>query len=615
MNEVINPTEVASNVITNLIEDSIKSAWSRVGQFFKDLDAKDSIIYQTAYEKYLTNTYKCYSQIKTIIYRRVPRYLYSFYECVGLNYNFEEIDTENICNLIECLGRKIIISGTGGTGKSILFKHLFLNSIKETNYIPVLIELRSFNSKDRRAFSLYDEIYNTLINNGFLLNKEYYEYSLNNGAYIVFLDGYDEVNRDKSEILTSEIKTLSSKYNRNIFLLSTRPSQEFIGWNDFKEAVMLPLKKCQALDLVNKIDFDETVKRCFCEELDERLYDKYESFASNPLLLNIMLLTFEKHATIPDCLNDFYEEAFNTLFNAHDATKDAYVRDIRSGLGYSDFKLVFSYICFKSYFAAEYEFSEARLRELIDLAKVKFNWLSFVTKEYLEDLTLSVCMLVKDGLKYRFAHRSFQEYFAAYYTCRLDDDLQGRLLRAWIKERRVLSTDGFLRMLFNLQGEKFNKVVLNPALKTLRDEYNSLGLSVELIKLFFKSVSFDFSNQKSNSGIRWVLNDEDYLFSILVITGELNNYKFSGKDKKERESVYNKIKNAYEKKYKIIPNNVNLSFEKVLELITEEDLFCLFSSIKDELLFAFEILDKCESGSVNRKKRVSAILQDLQIPH
>lgn len=101
------------------------------------------------------------------------------------------------------------------------------------------------------------------------------------------------------------------------------------------------MNKQQALNLVKKLEFDEVVKDTFYKELDRTLYDKYESFASNPLLLNIMLLTFQKHASIPERLNDFYDEAFVTLFNVHDATKDSYVRDIRSGLGCEDFKLVF----------------------------------------------------------------------------------------------------------------------------------------------------------------------------------------------------------------------------------------------------------------------------------
>ena len=35
--------------------------------------------------------------------------------------------------------------------------------------------------------------------NGFTLADEYYKYSLEKGGYIILLDGFDEVNRDKTE--------------------------------------------------------------------------------------------------------------------------------------------------------------------------------------------------------------------------------------------------------------------------------------------------------------------------------------------------------------------------------------------------------------------------------
>ena len=46
----------------------------------------------------------------------------------------------------------------------------------------------------------------------------------------------------------------------------------------------------------------------------------------------------------------------------------------------------------------------------------------------------NLCMLVKDGLEYKFVHRSFQEYFAAMYTKLLSDDEQKKLLPAFIKK-------------------------------------------------------------------------------------------------------------------------------------------------------------------------------------
>lgn len=117
-----------------------------------------------------------------------------------------------------------------------------------------------------------------MVDNGFELSEEYFEYSLREGAYIIFFDGYDEVNRDKTEKITSEIKALSEKYGENKFFISSRPSEEFIGWNDFCEVETLKLNKQQALNLVKKLEFDEVVKDTFYKELDRTLYDKYESF-------------------------------------------------------------------------------------------------------------------------------------------------------------------------------------------------------------------------------------------------------------------------------------------------------------------------------------------------
>lgn len=169
------------------------------------------------------------------------------------------IGTENINDLLK-IGNKLIVTGTGGVGKSILFKHLFLNTVSETEFIPVLIELRSFNICDLKDISIYSAIYKSLCDNGFDLSEEYFEFSMKEGGYIIFFDGYDEVNRDKSEKITSEIKALSEKYENNKYLLSSRPSEEFIGWNDFCEMETLKLNKKQALNLVKKLEFDEVVK-------------------------------------------------------------------------------------------------------------------------------------------------------------------------------------------------------------------------------------------------------------------------------------------------------------------------------------------------------------------
>lgn len=608
----IDSQQFLTNVATNLVEDSAKNAWNNIKKFFKDLDAKDSIRYKTAYEKYLGNTERNVSKIKTIIYRRAPKDLYSFYECIGVSYNGNAISTENINDLLK-IGNKIIVTGTGGVGKSILFKHLFLNTVKETSFIPVLIELRSFNIYDLKDISVYSAVYKTLCDNGFELSEEYFEYSLKEGAYIIFFDGYDEVNRDKTEKITCEIKSLAEKYGDNKFFVSSRPSEEFIGWSDFCEVETLKLTKKQALNLVKKLEFDEVVKQTFYEELDKTLYEKYESFASNPLLLNIMLLTFQKHASIPERLNDFYDEAFVTLFNVHDATKDSYVRDIRSGLGCEDFKLVFSYMCFKSYFNGEFQFSESRLRYYIQQAKEKFDRFSFVVEDFQEDLTQSVCMLVKEGGAYRFSHRSFQEYFAAWYTCKLVDEVQSKLLLNWIQESDSVFSDSYFSMLFDLQSEKVNKIILCPILNEIKKLYLQYGYSLEFLNILFEGMKFSVSRKGDSKIYSSSLKIRNrYLCYGLMLNNRLNVFAYSNNDNGKEKALFERCKKYKEdKNNKKISSIVEMSFDEALEVMNLDELLEQLKWFRNQVEFAMQIVEKYDDKKISRKKKVATILEEL----
>lgn len=608
----INTNEVMTGVATNLIEDSIKGAWKKVRKFFKDIESKDEIRYGEAYEEYLRNTKNKYRKIKTLIYRHAPKELYSFYECIGVHYNGKTIDTSNINNLID-RENKIVITGSGGMGKSILLKHLFLNAIEETGYIPILIELRSLNVVDEKSISLKSTIYDMLVQNGFVLEKEYFEYSLAEGGYVILLDGLDEVNRDKVSKVTAEIRNFSDKYNENKYIVSSRPSDDFIGWNDFAEMSSLKLTKKQALELIQKIEFDENVKQVFYKELDEKLYDKYKSFASNPLLLNIMLLTFNNNASIPDKLNDFYEQAFATLFNMHDATKDAYVRDIRTGLSCEDFKMLFAYMCFKSYFRDEYEFTEVKLRRYIQESKEKFDGTQFTIDDFQEDLTMSVCMLMKDGLNYRFAHRSFQEYFAAWYTCKLTDDVQQKLLTNWLKESNTVNTDSYFTMLYNMQSEKVNKIILAPGIKEIKQRVDEEGYNFELLKFLFKGISVRKAAKKNEKGeveevYRLSLGiKERYYCAILMMTCRLNRYAYDEINMEQHEKVAYELSNSKVEKLE----DEYILFDDAIKEVGEEELYCALEWFKSQLDFVFDILNKCENNSIGRKKKVASILDEL----
>ncbi len=82
---------VVTNIATNVIEDFLTAGWNKVKKYFQDLDAKQSIILGEAYNKYLINTKEKNGKIKTIIYRKIPKELYSFFECTDVEYNGKRI--------------------------------------------------------------------------------------------------------------------------------------------------------------------------------------------------------------------------------------------------------------------------------------------------------------------------------------------------------------------------------------------------------------------------------------------------------------------------------------------------------------------------------------------
>lgn len=476
---------------------------------YNDFRRKESVKWKECFRDYIEIVYNSNYLVKTLLYRHEGKPLYSFYECMDVEYNEENISIEDIKNIIE-IGNKLIISGLAGMGKTMMLKYLLLKSIDNSKYIPMLLELRTINDMNIEQIDIEELLYQKLCGKKFNLEKRYFEYSLEMCEYFILFDGYDEVRGDRRMKVMEQIKEFSDKYPYNYYLMSSRPEEDFINWNGFKEIEVIPLSLAKAVSLIAKLDYDKQVKQKFVKELQDKLYEKYQSFASNPLLLTMMLMTYEVNGFVPDKRNDFYEMVFATLFNRHDAHK-GYRREIRCKLGESEFKNLFSFICFRSFFKGEYDFSESKLLEYIRLGMEKYNLKErFDEREYFKDLENSVCLIMKDGLYYRFVHRSFQEYFAAVYTTALSDYEQQKLIKCTMKRKKIFSVyENYLEILGELQRKRFERNILYPILKELKTEYEENGSSEEwLFKKNFTRLRVKVIDEK----IRLFLQSEDSLF-------------------------------------------------------------------------------------------------------
>lgn len=599
---------IERNGIMNLIETAIIEAWDTTKEFFRDLDAKDQINYGIAYEEYLQKTYKRNSKIKTIIYRFEPTELYSFYEHIKVSRKGRIINTDNINNLIR-EGNKLIISGATGVGKSTLLKHLFLNTITNTSFIPVLLELRRFDEKT----SVEDEIYKTLCDNGFKLERKYFQYSMEEGAYVILLDGFDELNKSNLDKISNEIKSLSNKYDKNKYIISSRPFEGFLGWNDFYELTPLEMDKSQVLNLINHLSFDSSVKKKFCMELKNGLFENYRTFVSNPLLLSIMLITYNQYASIPNKVNQFFETAFTALFDSHDAGKDCYKREIMSKLSCVEFKQVFSYLCFKSYFYEQTEFSERDLNALIIETREKLNRYKFQADDLKNDLISSVCLLVKDGAKYRFTHKSFQEYFAAYYTSQLTDHEQYKVVSKWIDEKCKFwwYEETYLEMLFDLQRERVNKIIICPYLRKIKEIYIKTGFSKEFLERIYENAGFLDDNDDEAESIELCVQYSDSILAyILHLNKKLNGEVYSFKEGKvDSNDAYYDLLNFIEKN-RLLCSPQCVSFDLLSQALTEKRMLEELNWIKELVEFALEILDKYDKPQ-NQNESLRDIIDNL----
>ncbi|HEY0331673.1 MAG TPA: NACHT domain-containing protein [Rhodopseudomonas sp.] len=433
---------VTAKVFSDLFSKLTLSVLSQVGSKLQAALTRNG----SSFEAHLRATFDRCTKIKTLLNRDEPVELLDQY--VNLQFKCDEktVDDYDVIDAV-WKKRRVVVSGTGGGGKTIFMKYLWISLFENSRgRIPVFVELRRLNDVSIDKLDVF--IYHSIIGAHSSLSESAFAESLRDGAFILILDGFDEIVAAKRISLERQILDLAQNNPALTIVVSGRWDERFNAWQSFTTYHVQPLDRTRVVELIKKLKYEAVIKRKFIERIKRDLYVRHKSFLSSPLLATMMLLTFDQFADIPEKIHLFYEQAFDTLFAKHDATKEAFKRTMYTELSIDVFKRHLAYFCLATYYDEKFEFNETEL--LVYISKcLKIESSAVSASSFLQDLVESVCILQKEGLNYSFTHRSFQEFFAAYCMARVTSNHLDEVLHKILRR----PTDNVVKMLYDINQE------------------------------------------------------------------------------------------------------------------------------------------------------------------
>ncbi len=568
---VFAPLKILDEVASDIYSSLKKAANNTKESIYKSLEV--------GFTDYIEHKYKRYSKIHTLLSPHEPIDVEEIYVHPTLENRSDLVFGENILHFI--LQRQVtVVQAIAGYGKSMLLRELFcrLSTINHS-IIPVFIELRNIDfNKSGVIEAAYQEVFPKNEN----FSKSYFEKIIDSGKIIFLLDGFDEIKIADREIALKSIDQIAKNYPNSKIVMTSRPSDIFNGWN---VSTILSIKEYdlpQIISLIEKSPIDSEIKDAFRERVESDYIKSHVKFLANPLLCNMMILTFMRGGEIPDQKHIFYKKAFETLYRHHDDMKFLYKRDFHSNLAEDVFVRLWSCFCYFSYREREISFDLDRLHNFINIA-IDYISVKIDQKAIARDFIESLCIIIKDGESYSFLHRSFQEYGAAVFLCneRIDriydplDSLKDNL------------NDDVMDLVLSIRKDLIEHAFVLPRIDNFIRKYNKLRSEKKRTLMFYSSISIDHDLENPNPSYYYTLSEGDSSFSFFIRrnyrkwpTSSISD-RISSWLRKIRNETTGKTAGPYRIDFNEIENSV-LQASPITDLI--EDYIRTFNEIRDDII-------------------------------
>lgn len=485
--------------------EEIRKSWKR-----------DNAILDHAFEdkflEYLNEAYEKNAILNTVAFKRRKILLEDVYIPLKLRYRDEKDNrqTLKIQDYTDDLfkeSNKILITDTAGMGKSTMSKKLLLSCIKQNKGVPILIELRRLS----KTKDVIQEILEQLNPINEEIDKQFILDIIKRGDFIFFFDGFDEISLTDRARVTTEIQKFISKARKNKFVLTSRPEEALSSFGDFQKFQISPLIPNEAFELIEKYDSSNKIAPLLIEKIkDNENFDNIKEYLTTPLLVSLLFTAFEHKQSIPFKKHIFYRQVFDALFESHDLSKgDSFEREKHSKLGSDEFHRVlraFGYFCLKQ--ENKIEFSRDELGQIVQESLEYVDESQVKSSDFIKDLLITVPIFSKDGIYYKWSHKSLQEYFAAQFIFIDSKEIQSDILKRMAFHENNLSYINVLDLYRSMDPSGFDVVITQNLLtkfldylensykhfegeqKLLRQEL-TFGYDVYLIRIRFNLKSED----------------------------------------------------------------------------------------------------------------------------
>ena len=364
--------------------------------------------------------------------------------------------------------KRIVIKDYAGRGKSTLIKKMFLGAIEKGEF-PLFVELRNLND----GGTIMEELLRSLqeIDNEF---EDYLlRYLLDKGIFVIFLDGFDEVNNERRGDVARDIKRFVDQARKNLFVMTSRNDDVVMSFGAFHGFMIRDFTIDQACDLILRYDNNGLVSQQLVSELRDGKHKEVFDFLKSPLHTSLFYKVFKDKKGVPYKLHEVCAEIYNHLYNMHDLMKDGgYEHQKKCHLSEKDYAKVLGYIAMLCLKKRSVCISHAELDQFFDMAKRHYSDIQFENDDMRYDMVISLSLFKEDGSNVIWIHEAMCHYFASCYV-RMDHGERSTTLRNLYRSQNISCYAATIKMYSELEPAEFRKYMLTELLRDMEEKYKN----------------------------------------------------------------------------------------------------------------------------------------------